>query len=127
MEILTTIKETRQQVKEWKKQGLSVALVPTMGYLHEGHKSLIDRARKELGFEPPISETANMEIDNTAGRVVRIPQSVKKATPAVFPTDNKYYRFMAWFWDRGAGDNLIRAQVAKIIKKEGLLNFHDLT
>lgn len=88
-------------------------------FLEQGYaKEDIDRARKELGFEPPISETANMEIDNTAGRVVRIPQSVKKATPAVFPTDNKYYRFMSWFWDRGAGDNLIRAQVAKIIKKE---------
>lgn len=47
MIISGSVKETREQVKEWKKEGLRVALVPTMGYLHEGHKSLMDRARKE--------------------------------------------------------------------------------
>ena len=47
MNIVSTINEVRKQVKEWRNQGLTVGLVPTMGYLHEGHKSLIDAAVKE--------------------------------------------------------------------------------
>lgn len=50
IKIVKTVAEVRALVKTAKKAGKTVGLVPTMGFLHEGHKSLIDRAVMENDF-----------------------------------------------------------------------------
>ncbi|MBN2796443.1 MAG: pantoate--beta-alanine ligase [Clostridia bacterium] len=50
MQIIKTVKELRSVVKSAKKEGKTVGFVPTMGFLHDGHMSLVDYAKKDNDF-----------------------------------------------------------------------------
>lgn len=69
MKIITTVAEMKAQVAEWKSEGLTIGLTPTMGALHEGHMSLMERARKECDrvvasvFVNPIQFGPNEDYD----------------------------------------------------------------
>ncbi|ASM52999.1 pantoate--beta-alanine ligase [Pseudoalteromonas nigrifaciens] len=70
MQSITEIKSLRSQIKAWRQAGLSIALVPTMGNLHLGHFSLVEKAKMMADkvvvsiFVNPMQFGANEDLDN---------------------------------------------------------------
>ena len=70
MKVIEKIDELRQIVSEWRRQGLKIAFVPTMGNLHAGHISLVTEAHKYADkvvasiFVNPMQFGANEDIEN---------------------------------------------------------------
>jgi len=70
MQSITEIKSLRSQIKAWRQAGLSVALVPTMGNLHRGHFSLVEKAKTIADkvvvsiFVNPMQFGANEDLDS---------------------------------------------------------------
>ena len=70
MQIARTVEEAKQITRAWKRNDETIGLVPTMGYLHEGHASLIERACKENDrvvvsvFLNPTQFTPNEDLES---------------------------------------------------------------
>ncbi len=69
MKTTNNISELREQINTWRKQGLKIAFVPTMGNLHAGHISLVTHAHQYADkivasiFVNPMQFGANEDID----------------------------------------------------------------
>ncbi len=107
-DVVRTVQEIRKHVQKQKLAGKSVALVPTMGGLHEGHLSLIKKAQEvadyvvvsifvnpkqfnnpdDLNSYPSDEATDLKNIEKLGADVVFIP-SVKEMYPDAFATDVK--------------------------------------
>ena len=85
MKVVKTVKEVREIVSAWKKEGLSVGLVPTMGFLHEGHQSLIRKSASQNDrtvvsvFVNPIQFGPNEDLEAYPRDLNRDMQKVEEA------------------------------------------------
>ena len=85
MKVVKTVREVREIVAAWRKEGLTVGLVPTMGYLHEGHQSLIIKSAEQNDrtvvsvFVNPIQFGPNEDLETYPRDLERDKKAVEEA------------------------------------------------
>ncbi|MBU2925070.1 pantoate--beta-alanine ligase [Colwellia sp. 4_MG-2023] len=106
MNTVENIKDLREQVKAWRMQGLTIAFVPTMGNLHDGHLALVKAAHKHADkvivsiFVNPMQFGLSEDIDNYPRTLAQDKESLLKVnTDLLFtPTADVIY-------PKGFGEN----------------------
>ncbi len=100
MRVVKTIKQLRQILNEVRRKGQRVGFVPTMGYFHEGHLSLVRRAKKECGI-CVVSIYVNPKQFGPKEDLSRYPRDIKRDTTMIkkenvdilfVPSDNVVYQ-----------------------------------
>lgn len=99
MILVRKVDEIRDQVRQWRLRGESVGLVPTMGYLHEGHLSLMRCAKRECDrvvtslFVNPMQFGPNEDLDNYPRSLERDRElAQREGVDALFcPQDDEIY------------------------------------
>jgi pantoate--beta-alanine ligase len=85
MEIITKIIDIQQKILKYKRNGHTIGFVPTMGFLHEGHLSLVNEARKKSDivimsiFVNPLQFGPNEDFDRYPRNIERDEQLAKDA------------------------------------------------
>lgn len=110
MKIAYTVEDVKSQVRQWKKEGLTVGLVPTMGYLHEGHESLIKRA---------VAENDRVVVSVFLNPTQFAPNEDLASYPRDFEADTKLCE--------GAGAALVFHPEPSEMYAEGACTFVDMT
>jgi len=97
MIVITDIKQMKDTIKSLKKEGKSIGFVPTMGYLHQGHLSLLECSKKENDitvlsiFVNPLQFGKNEDLDRYPRDFERDKNMAKDADIIFYPDYKDMY------------------------------------
>ncbi|WP_159817685.1 pantoate--beta-alanine ligase [Colwellia sp. 20A7] len=106
MNTVENIKDLREQVKTWRMQGLTIAFVPTMGNLHDGHLALVKAAHRHADkvivsiFVNPMQFGLSEDIDNYPKTLAQDKESLLKVN-----TDLLFTPTADIIYPKGFGEN----------------------